>query len=86
MSTIAKAYVVSLRRRAAGYRPNHGAGANHHQQGQKHKQGRRKKELDRLRAAEYRARVKQLKRLAKQTPMLAGDLEQLVAAGKGLDK
>ena len=47
---------------------------------------KRKRELDRLRAAEYRSRVKQLKMLAKQTPMLAGDLEQLVAAGKGLDK
>ncbi len=45
---------------------------------------KRKRELDRLRAAEYRARVKQLKMLAKQTPTLAVELEQVVAAGKGL--
>ena len=45
---------------------------------------KRKQEMDRLRAAEYRARVKQLKMLQKQTPAIHADLQDVIKAGKGL--
>ena len=45
---------------------------------------KRKQELNRLRAAEYRARVKQLKMLQKQTPAIHEDLQDVITAGKGL--
>ena len=45
---------------------------------------KRKRELGRLRAAEYRGRVRQLNILAKRTPAVLDDLKELTKAAKGL--
>jgi len=46
---------------------------------------KRQHELNRLRAAEYRSRVKQLNALAKRTPAVLNDLAEVQKAAKGLD-